>query len=148
MAPELLEVETDFYDSSDDSFDSFSDSDEEIETQYFPFDTRADIWSFGVLLFEMLTGSSPFRAATPESIKSKIKEVNFESFRIPNREHARDLIEKLLVKDPNQRLSINEIKAHPFYESINWQLVETKTFTPLIPSWATLFYQKKTNTFQ
>ena len=48
-------------------------------------------------------------------------------------EELKDLLEKLLNKDPNQRLGLkgaNEIKAHPFFEGLDWQAVYNKQVTP------------------
>ena len=67
----------------------------------------------------MLSGKLPF-TGTPEEIKDGI--LNGE---IPQKSHfsseAKDLIKKLLCKNPEERLcSINEIKLHPFYSGIDW----------------------------
>ena len=67
----------------------------------------------------MLSGKLPF-TGTPEEIKDSI--LNSE---IPQKSHfspeAKDLIKKLLYKNPDERLcSINEIKLHPFYSGIDW----------------------------
>jgi len=53
-------------------------------------------------------------------------------------ENAKDLLSKLLVKNPSKRLGFNgcdEIKAHPFFENINWEDVERlKLKPPIVPT--------------
>jgi serine/threonine protein kinase len=47
---------------------------------------------------------------------------------------AKDLIEKLLVKDPKSRLTADGIKKHPFFEGIDWNNLR-KTKAPIIPKY-------------
>jgi len=53
-------------------------------------------------------------------------------------ENARDLIKKLLERDPKKRLGVggaNEIKSHPFFSSIDWEkLVKREITPPFIPT--------------
>ena len=53
-------------------------------------------------------------------------------------ESVKDLLSKLLVRDPNQRLGAKgaeEIKAHPFFQNINWDdLKNLKIKPPIIPT--------------
>ena len=74
---------------------------------------QVDTWALGVLLYEFLVGEPPFTAATKEAIFARIGEVDI---RWPTRmsEDAKDLISKLLRKDPRQRLSLRAIPNHPF----------------------------------
>ena len=85
-----------------------------------------DFWSLGVLIFEMLFGSSPF-ITSPTSRSSAV------SFRyvIPPEPRispqARSLIHSLLQpaeKRIGRRNGVQEIKAHPWFEGIDWQTID------------------------
>ncbi|KAL6643878.1 hypothetical protein ACP70R_018644 [Stipagrostis hirtigluma subsp. patula] len=88
----------------------------------------ADWWSVGVILFELLVGIPPFNAEHPQIIFDNImnreipwphvpEELSFEAY---------DLINKLLIENPVQRLGATgagEVKAHPFFKGINWDML-------------------------
>ena len=76
---------------------------------------KIDIWSTGIILYAMLCGYLPFEDKDNDKLFNKIMEckVIFPHY-ISN--NARDLIKKILVIDPNERISINDIKNHPFYK--------------------------------
>ncbi|XP_061480081.1 serine/threonine-protein kinase LATS1 isoform X1 [Rhineura floridana] len=84
-----------------------------------------DWWSVGVILFEMLVGQPPFLAQTP--LETQMKVINWKtSLHIPAQAkltpEASDLIIKL-CRGPEDRLGKNgadEIKAHPFFKSIDF----------------------------
>lgn len=76
-------------------------------------DTKMDIWSLGVLVFEMLVGKSPFKAKTKAIIRRNIINVRYTVPRIVG-ENAMDLIQKILVRDPRRRIPLEEILKHPW----------------------------------
>ncbi|CAL0313041.1 unnamed protein product [Lupinus luteus] len=95
-----------------------------------------DWWTFGILLYEMLYGRTPFRGKNRQKTFSNIlhKDLTFPSS-IPASLQARQLINALLQRDPGSRLGSttgsNEIKQHPFFRGINWPLIRNMSPPPL-----------------
>jgi serine/threonine protein kinase len=93
-----------------------------------------DWWSFGCVLYEMLTAMPPFYSKKREQLFEMIRtrNPNFYSYHSPD---AVDLISKLLVKDPTKRLTDpSEIKCHPFFQEIDWRAMTNKEMrTPYKP---------------
>lgn len=85
----------------------------------------ADWWSTGIVVFEILTGIPPFTAEHPQIIFDNILNRKIPWPPVPDvmTYEAKDLIDKLLIEDPNQRLGAKgalEVKGHPFFNNINW----------------------------
>lgn len=91
----------------------------------------ADYWGFGILLYELMYGRSPFRGKSRRKTFSNIltKQIIFPH-EPPVSANAKDLIQRLLEKDPQKRLGsaegVGDIKAHAFFQSINWTLIRSQ----------------------
>ena len=94
-----------------------------------------DIWAFGIMIYLFFTGVTPFKAKTEKETLENIKNVKY-SFNDENAkdipEEARDLISKILVKEPSKRIGYNsrdykDIKNHPFFKGIIFEDLEWTT---------------------
>ncbi|CAG9317318.1 unnamed protein product [Blepharisma stoltei] len=83
------------------------------------FDEKCDLWSAGVILHIMLTGRLPFVGNTGEDVINSIKlGLDFDGPEwIQSPESARDLLKKLLVFNPNERISAEQALEHPWIKS-------------------------------
>ncbi|EFA12426.1 aurora kinase A isoform X1 [Tribolium castaneum] len=77
---------------------------------------KVDLWSLGVLCFEFLTGKPPFEAPTFEETYRNISKAYYK-FPPYVSEGAQDLIRKLLVVNPNERLELSQVMKHPWIVS-------------------------------
>lgn len=83
-------------------------------------DETVDVWSIGILAYEFLTGAPPFEAEGHQETYRRISKVEFK-FPSYVSEEAQDLVRRLLVYSPKDRLSLEEVLEHP------WILKHTKT---------------------
>ncbi|KAL8475607.1 hypothetical protein ACS0TY_028317 [Phlomoides rotata] len=99
--------------------------------------SAVDWWTFGVFLYELLHGKTPFKGS---GNRETLFNVVGQPLKFPEGSTisfaAKDLVRGLLAKDPQKRLGFKrgatEIKQHPFFESINWALIRS-TMPPQIP---------------
>ncbi|KAJ4832184.1 hypothetical protein Tsubulata_009007 [Turnera subulata] len=106
--------------------------------------SAVDWWTFGIFLFELLYGRTPFKGSGNEETLSNVvsRSLKFPSNPIVSF-HARDLIRGLLIKEPENRLGsargAAEIKQHSFFEGLNWALIRCA----IPPEMPTAFSQDK-----
>jgi len=89
-----------------------------------------DWWSLGAILFEFVVGIPPFNADSPQAIFQNILDLDIDWPDESNLKEdermspeCRDLISKLLVRNPEERLGsrgATDIKLHPWFKSIDW----------------------------
>ncbi len=100
-------------------------------------DSMVDWWSFGVLLYELLTGTTPFRGARRDATFENVVKRPLAFPATPALSPAcRDLIARLLAKDPRARLGAaaggDEVKQHPWFASVDWALLR-QAAPPYVP---------------
>ena len=111
-----------------------------------------DIWSSGIILYAMLCGYLPFE----EVENDEYNEVLFKNIVECNVEYpsefitpvAKDLLKRILVKDPKKRIKIDEIKQHNFY--LLGELLYKQTFEiPMgLKEYELFFFDDKINYFE
>ena len=96
-----------------------------------------DWWGVGILIFEMVVGQPPFNDRSCKKVISDIIYKEFEPRDWFSKSLA-DLLTRLLVKDPQNRLGapelggIDSIKNHPFFKDIDWVKLYNKEVKPPI----------------
>nr|XP_046153265.1 protein kinase C theta type-like [Oncorhynchus gorbuscha]XP_046153266.1 protein kinase C theta type-like [Oncorhynchus gorbuscha] len=94
------------------------------------YGSSVDWWSFGVLLYEMLIGQSPFHGRDEEEL--------FQSIRTDDpcyprwlAKDARDILIKLFVREPERRLGVKgNIRQHSFFKDTDWNALEKREVAP------------------
>ncbi|KFP05581.1 Ribosomal protein S6 kinase alpha-2, partial [Calypte anna] len=94
----------------------------------------ADWWSFGVLMFEMLTGSLPFQGKDRKETMALILKAKLGMPQFLSAE-AQSLLRALFKRNPSNRLGagfdgVEEIKRHPFFLTIDWNKLYRKEIKP------------------
>ncbi|KAK2737210.1 serine/threonine protein kinase, AGC [Onygenales sp. PD_40] len=102
--------------------------------------SAVDWWTLGILIYEMLFGTTPFKGKSRNSTFANILRDD-----VPFPEHSgspqisnlcKSLIRKLLIKDESRRLGAragaSDVKTHPFFRTTQWALIRHMK-PPMIP---------------
>lgn len=78
-----------------------------------PHTKHVDLWSLGVLCYELLVGEPPFQTGSYDETFIKITQVKYNVPEFVSLA-AKFFISKLLVSNPEHRLPLAEVKKHPW----------------------------------
>ncbi|CAL4124996.1 unnamed protein product [Meganyctiphanes norvegica] len=99
---------------------------------YLPYGKSVDWWAFGVVLYQLMEGHTPFHGNDDVQLNKAILTYNVLLY---NKDYfsagAKDAILNFLVKMPEGRLGVgpngvNDVKDHPFFDPIKWDDLEMR----------------------
>ena len=83
------------------------------------YSEKCDAWSIGVIIYAILSGKLPFGGSNKLEVFTNIKNANYDlkmyPFNVVSKE-IKDLIQKLLIKNPDERLSVKNALEHDFFK--------------------------------
>lgn len=83
------------------------------------YTSSSDLWSAGILLYAMVQGELPYDDENIQKLLHKIIYTEPE-YPVPISVQLRDLLDKLLQKDPNSRITLQKIKEHPWFSQTDY----------------------------
>ncbi|XP_015367885.1 PREDICTED: 3-phosphoinositide-dependent protein kinase 1-like [Diuraphis noxia] len=98
----------------------------------------SDLWALGCIIYQMIAGLPPFRSRSEYMLFKKILNLDYvypDGFNAD----AKDLVQKLLVLDPNERLGTKDdqryisIRSHPFYSGLDFDTLHLTNPPPIYP---------------
>eukprot|EP00172_Hildenbrandia_rubra_P002557 Plantae.Rhodophyta-Hildenbrandia_rubra.ctg34710.p1 GENE.Plantae.Rhodophyta-Hildenbrandia_rubra.ctg34710~~Plantae.Rhodophyta-Hildenbrandia_rubra.ctg34710.p1 ORF type:complete len:451 (-),score=77.86 Plantae.Rhodophyta-Hildenbrandia_rubra.ctg34710:1698-3050(-) len=81
---------------------------------------KVDAWSCGIILYVLLVGMPPFDDDNMSGLYKAIKSCNVD-YPLWVSDDAKDLLQHILVPDPDKRFSIDDIKQHYWFKGISRQ---------------------------
>ncbi|KAJ5066054.1 sterile20-like kinase isoform b-related [Anaeramoeba ignava] len=95
-----------------------------------PYDAKVDVWSLGITAIEFVERKPPYFDKPSMTVLNIIPSADPPTVQSPQKysEEFRDFLKKCLVKDPEKRASIDDLKNHPFIQ----KKIDPKTIPNLV----------------
>uniref|UniRef100_A0A7E4VHT9 Kinase-like protein n=1 Tax=Panagrellus redivivus TaxID=6233 RepID=A0A7E4VHT9_PANRE len=111
-----------------------------------------DWWALGVLIFELMSGTTPFPGRSASEVRDSMEAVDgvIEFPKKTFSSNAKDIVLRLLKLDPTQRLGngpngADDVKRHPWFETCDWDRMLDKAVEP--PLTPTIYHEGDTGNF-
>jgi calcium/calmodulin-dependent protein kinase I len=96
------------------------------------YNERVDMWSCGVVVYILLTGFLPFYEKEPNKLYRKIKKGEYDWDDCPDvSDLGKEFVSRLLITDPDQRLTAEEALQHKWIKSKSSRLIKGASFAAL-----------------
>ena len=94
-------------------------------------DQKCDIYGIGLIMYELVSGFPTFTADDIDTLYKDIKvnKINFDRPGITG--EIKDLLQKILVLDPEKRITLDEMKKHEYFKDISFLKVYKKQYGPI-----------------
>ena len=91
----------------------------------------ADIYQIGAVLYEFLVGFPPYYTENIKELYNSIRSAKLQVPKYISRE-GKDLLNQLLSKRPDKRITIEKVKLHDFFKGLDWDKLAKKELKPPI----------------
>ncbi|EGT31649.1 hypothetical protein CAEBREN_29131 [Caenorhabditis brenneri] len=94
------------------------------------YDHKVDIWSYGIMMFDLLTGHGLFECKTDEDIEKLV--LSGKMFPRPRgmSTKAIKLLRTLLEFSPLKRATVSQLKQSEFFKNLDWNKVSSQQYQP------------------
>ena len=82
------------------------------------YDNKCDLWSLGVIIYQLYTKKPPYIGKSENAILQRIDQLGQSVLKVIDDAKLKDLLSKILVKNPEQRISWKEYFEHEFFTSL------------------------------
>eukprot|EP01121_Diplochlamys_sp_Union-15-3_P002118 TRINITY_DN1183_c0_g1_i2.p1 TRINITY_DN1183_c0_g1~~TRINITY_DN1183_c0_g1_i2.p1 ORF type:complete len:431 (-),score=61.51 TRINITY_DN1183_c0_g1_i2:37-1329(-) len=94
-----------------------------------PYGKETDWWSLGILIYDMLVGRPPFKSKNQGALAKMILK---QTYKLPKylTPAASNLIRGLIQRNVSKRLTVLQLKSHPFFKGVDWAKYTARVVIP------------------